>query len=152
SVLLSINPAVIIICGSLMNNLTRKIASSIAYRMVLPFAVAALAFIGLAWACPAGEALQPVPIFFVIGMTAAVAFAELMIGPSAYCACSEIASKQHQGMVMGLVPIGFSLASVIGGHLAKWMAIEEPDLSLEIYRDGFLTIGALLLAAAVVFG
>ena len=55
---------------------------------------------------------------------------------------------------MGLVPIGFSLASAIGGYLAKWMAADEAPLtqSLTIYREGFLAIGLLMLGAAIVLG
>ncbi|MCE5315796.1 MAG: peptide MFS transporter [Parachlamydia sp.] len=149
SVLLSINPAVIIIFGTLMNRLSGKISGAL--RMILPFSIAACAFVVLAWASPDG---RPVPVLFVIGMTAAVAFAELMVGPTAYSFCAEIATKKHQGMVMGLVPIGFSLASVIGGHLAKWMAIDEADLvpSFEVYREGFLSIGVILFSAAAILG
>lgn len=149
SVLLSINPAIIIIFGTLMNRLAGKISG--AFRIMVPFCIAASAYMALAWASPEG---RPVPVLAVIAMTAAVAIAELMVGPAAYSFCSEIATKRHQGMVMGLVPIGFSLASVIGGHLAKWMAIDEADLipSLQVYREGFLGIGILLLCAGVILG
>lgn len=149
SVLLSINPAIIIVFGALMNRLAGKVTG--AFRILVPFCIAASAYMALAWASPDG---QPVPMLFVIGMTAAIAFAELMVGPAAYSFCSEIATKRHQGMVMGLVPIGFSLASVIGGYLAKWMAIDEVDLvpSLQIYREGFLGIGILLLSAGAILG
>ena len=152
SLLLSINPAVIILFGTLMNKFTKSSGSI--YRMVLPFAMASLAFIGLSWACHKGDSMQPVPIILVMGMVLAVALAELMIGPSVYCFCSELSSQSNQGMVMGLVPIGFSLASAIGGYLAKWMAADEAPLtqSLTIYREGFLAIGLLMLGAAIVLG
>lgn len=149
SVLLSINPAIIIVFGTLMNRLAGKISGVL--KIVAPFCIAACAYMALAWACPEG---RPVPVLCVLGMTAAVAFAELLVGPAAYSFCAEIAIKRHQGMVMGLVPIGFSLASVIGGYLAKWMAIDEGGLvpSLQVYREGFFAIGILLLSAGAILG
>lgn len=149
SVLLSINPAIIIIFGTLMNRFAGKVSG--AFRIVLPFCMAACAYLAVAWACLDGS---PVPMFVVIGMTATISFAELLVGPAAYSFCSEIATKCHQGMVMGLIPIGFSLASVIGGYLAKWMAIDEIDLvpSLQVYREGFQGIGILLLSAGSILG
>lgn len=154
TVLQSINPAVIILFGAAMNGLCRRMAgfSHFPFRIAIPFGMAAAAFGGLAVACT--YVALPMPILLIMGAVFVIAFAELMIGPAVYSLCSELATKDNKGMVMGLVPIGFSMASAIGGYLSKQMAVEEGASlqSLAIYREGFATIAALLLLAAIVIG
>lgn len=151
SILLSINPLVIILFGTLMSGFMAKFSSNrFPFRIVVPFTLATCAFAGLAVACL--FATNPLPIVLVMAMLVLISLAELLIGPSVYSLCSEIASKKNQGMVMGLVPIGFSLASAIGGYLSKWMAVEEENMmhSLRIYQEGFTAIAILLAISAVV--
>lgn len=145
----SINPAVIILFGTLMNFVCRRLPGG-TLRLVIPFGMAAAAFGGLAAAC--SDAMLPIPIVCVMAAILLISCAELMIGPSAYSICSELATEGNKGMVMGLVPIGFSLASAIGGFLSKRMAIEEQMPSLAIYQEGFAMIAALLLLAAFIIG
>lgn len=145
----SVNPAVIILFGTLMNVLCHRLRGG-AMRIVIPFGMAAAAFGGLAAAC--AYASLPIPILLVMGAVLLISFAELMIGPAVYCFCSEFATDGNKGMVMGLVPIGFSMASAIGGYLSKRMAVEEEVQSLAIYQEGFATIAEFLLLAALLIG
>lgn len=149
AVLQSINPAVIIVFGTLMNVLCQRLRGG-ALRIVISFAMAAVAFGGLVAAC--AYAVPPIPILLVMGAVLLISIAELMIGPAVYSFCSELATGGNKGMVMGLIPIGFSLASAIGGYLSKRMAVDEEMPSLGIYQDGFATIAAVLLLAAVLIG
>jgi POT family proton-dependent oligopeptide transporter len=154
AVLLSINPLVIILFGTLLSGFVAKLSrnrfANFPFRIVIPFTLATCAFGGLACACL--FATNPLPIVLVMAILVLISLAELLIGPSVYSLCSEIASKGNQGMVMGLVPIGFSLASAIGGYLSKWMAVEEENMmhSLRIYQEGFTAIAILLAVSAVV--
>ena len=155
SLLFSINPAILLLFGPLMNALCGRFTSGkihFPFRIVIPFTLASLAFLGLAMASSFTQ--QPVHIALVMGCIFLISFAELMIGPVVYSICSESATPRNRGMVMGLAPIGFSLASAIGGSFSKWMAIDEASVfpSLEIYREGFMTIAMILLGAALLIG
>lgn len=147
SILLSINPAVIIFFGIVMNFL-RKFHFEQIPRIVLPFLLASASYAILTWSCEMSHGYEPVPILLIMGAVLIISLAELMIGPTVYSFCSEVASKGNQGMVMGLVPIGFSLASAIGGFLSKLMAVEDSSKhTLTIYQEGFMTIAIILLVA-----
>lgn len=157
SVLISINPAVIILFGALMNSLLTKVNRSslgknvnFPWRIVIPFCIASAAFGGLALSIRAAGYSQPIPVIMIMGSILFISFAELMIGPAVYSLCSENATSRNQGMIMGLVPIGFSLASGIGGYFSKMMALEGQNRShsLEIYSTGFMTIAVILLGTA----
>src|SRR5262249_14116225 len=108
---------------------------------------ASFAFMGLSLSGQ-GE----VSIAWVIAMCFAIALSELMIGPAVYSFCSEIATERNHGMCMGLVPIGFSLASAFGGFFAKWMALDDAPIaqSLSMYQSGFLSIGWILLVTSII--
>jgi hydrogenase/urease accessory protein HupE len=77
----------------------------------------------------------------------------VMVGPAVFAACSEISCKYQLGFIMGLIPIGFSLASTFGGLLSKMMAIEgEGPQQIAIYGLGFETIAIILLASGLLLG
>ena len=48
-------------------------------------------------------------------------------------------------MVMGIIPIASSLAFQLSGGFSKMVAIEESDLSLQVYGTGFGIVALLTL-------
>jgi proton-dependent oligopeptide transporter, POT family len=134
SVIMSVNPIIIILFGNLIARLK--------VRFIIPFVLVAISFGTLALLC-----LFHVPASFlaVIAMVMIVSLAELMVGPFVSSIASEVAAKDKPGMVMGMVPIAFSLASLLGGGFSKMVAVEENSLSLMTYGAGFGKIALLTL-------
>jgi POT family proton-dependent oligopeptide transporter len=156
SMIMGISPLMIVLLGPFINRISSSIpwfgSGDNTYRMIFAFLFAALAFAVLAFLVGTAEANARVPVAFVIMSVVMISFSEIIIGPTVYSFCSEVAPAKEQGMVMGLIPIGFSLASSLGGYLSKSMAIEENALnpSLEVYQVGFNSIAALLTCVAIV--
>ncbi|MGL5263456.1 MAG: oligopeptide:H+ symporter [Candidatus Rhabdochlamydia sp.] len=85
-------------------------------------------------------------IFGIMGMVAIISLAELMIGPLVLSYTSKIAGKGNSpGMIMGMLPIAFSLAFQLSGGLSKMVAIENRSFSLQTYGSGFGLIALILL-------
>lgn len=140
--LLAINPLTIILGGPLASAILGKITSPIV-RLFLPFTCAAFAF-GLLYMIPPGLAL----IGIVIGL---VSFAELLVGPVTYSACSEATMSQKDPKIMALMPIGFALAASIGGVYSQ--AIAGGAFDIHRYENGFgLMALALLFAGGILAG
>ncbi|MCE5315925.1 MAG: peptide MFS transporter, partial [Parachlamydia sp.] len=93
AVLQSINPAVIILFGTVMNGLCQRLSGfgHFPFRIVIPFGMTAAAFGGLAVAC--AYVALPMPILLIMGAVLVIAFAELIIGPAVYSLCSELTTK-----------------------------------------------------------
>lgn len=139
SIIMSFNPVVIILCGTFIAKLR--------IRLLTPFALVAIAFGSLSLLCLLQLNLS---IFGVIGMVAIVSVAELMIGPVVSAVASEVAAKGKAGMVMGMVPVGYALASLLGGGLSKMVAVQEGVSSLTTYGLGFGKIALLMLGGGFV--
>ena len=73
-----------------------------------------------------------------------------MVGPLVSSIASEVAAKGRPGTVMGMVPIAFSLAVLLGGGFSKMVAIEENGVSLAIYGAGFGKIALLTLVGGII--
>lgn len=139
--ILAINPIVIILFGTI----ATWVYASIRYpflRTLLPFLLTASAFAVLVIA----HILIPqTPLVIMMGVVAMISFAELLVGPLAYSTCSKMASEAQDPKVMGLVPIGFSLAATIGGGMSKAIASSGYDL-------GFLLLAITLALGGGVMG
>ncbi|MFC2049303.1 peptide MFS transporter [Chlamydiota bacterium] len=138
SVIMTVNPIIIILFGTLIARLNA--------RFITPFILVAISFGSLALLC-----LFHLSVSFlgVMAMVTIVSLAELMVGPLVSSIASEVASKDKPGMVMGMVPIAFSLAFLLGGGFSKMVAIEESSLSLVTYGEGFGKIALLTLIGGV---
>jgi proton-dependent oligopeptide transporter, POT family len=140
--LMSLNPMGVIILGPFVNYLCRKIRRGdeslfLFKRLISAFFIASFAFL-LLFFLAGGE--EKVPLFLFLPLIGLISLAEVMIGPAIYSACSEISAKF--GFVMGLIPIGFSLANLFGGFLSKRIAEEA--------SQGFGMISAILLIVAII--
>lgn len=133
AMLMSINPIVIIMGGSLVARLR--------FPLIAPFLLVAAAFGALAIACVMQIHLS---ILAVLGIVAVVSIAELMVGPMVYSFASEVAAFGSPGRVMGMVPLSFALSFLLSGTLSKMVA--APDS----YGLGFGKIALLMLFGGVV--
>jgi amino acid/peptide:H+ symporter len=136
--LLSLNPLTIILGGPLAALLLARIKTP-ALRQMLPFALAATAFTCL-YALPSET--------FLIGTVIAIlSFAELLVGPSAYSVSSEAALQQKDPKIMAIMPLGFAMASSLGGAFSQSVAGAGFDISR--YANGFGLIALGLLGIGI---
>ncbi|MCH9610385.1 MAG: Dipeptide and tripeptide permease C [Chlamydiales bacterium] len=130
AVLMGINPLVVLLFGTLV----AKMKGS--KRLVLPFLIVGLAMALLGVAVQRGVNISQ---FGVMGLFAVISLAELLIGPFVYASVAKVSAK---GAVMGLIPLGFSLASLVGGGISKGVS--------QNFGVGFLAIAVTMLITAVV--
>lgn len=136
--LLAINPLTIILGGPLASTLLERVKSP-SLRLLLPFTMAASAF-GMLYVLPPGLIL----IGSVIGL---ISFAELLVGPVTYSASSEAALTQKDPKIMSIMPLGFAMASSLGGTFSKTVAGADFDISRYANGFGLLALGLLGIGA-----
>lgn len=130
SAILAMNPVVIVLFGTLVYAIGKRMNSSL--RLLTPFLLAAAAFSSLLL-------LQGiVPLSALMGVVALISLAELFIGPMVFSACSRVSLQADDPKVMGLVPIGASLAALLGGGISKTIHVVG-------YTQGFLLFALLLV-------
>ena len=112
-----------------------------ALRLLLPFTMAACAF-GLLYVLPPGLIL----IGSVIGL---ISFAELLVGPVTYSASSEAAMSQKDPKIMSIMPLGFAMASSLGGTFSTSVAGSDFDISRYANGFGLLALGLLGIGAVL---
>jgi POT family proton-dependent oligopeptide transporter len=122
--LLAINPLVIILGGSLAHTILSRLKNR-ALRIFLPFALAAGSFGLMALGSRFFDEAGTFPLFLIGGVIGMISFAELLVGPMAYSACSEAASFYNDPKLMALMPLGFALAASLGGVYSKALAAES---------------------------
>lgn len=139
SFITSINPIVILLFGTLLAKRRSQ--------MITPFVLTSCSFGILAVLCLLNVNCS---IFGVMGMVTVISLAELMIGPLVLSRTSELAAKGSPGMVMGMVPIAFSLAFQLSGGFSKMVAIEDHSLSLQTYGTGWGVVALLMLLSGII--
>lgn len=147
SFLLGVNPATIILLGPFINRLCRygfKQQNGDSWRLITAFGLAAGAFAFIGYSCAFPDAAGQVMLLPLVMSVIVISGAELLVGPAVYSFCSELAPEKQQGTVMGLVSIGFSLASFGGGSLSTLMAPEGEVATLPVYSMGYILIAGLL--------
>jgi POT family proton-dependent oligopeptide transporter len=138
SLLMSANPIIILTFGALV--------AKVRFRLAAPFLLVALSFGSLALVCFKEISFS---IFGIMGLVGVISLAELMIGPVVYSFASEVAAKGKAGMVMGMLPIAFSLAFLLSGAFSKMVAISEAATSLHTYGSGFAKIAVIVLVGGL---
>lgn len=149
--LLGLNPLVILVGGYLIAHyLKRGKKGDSLQPVVLALLASSGAYAGLAYYL--GIHTEAAPTLAIMEVILILSLAELFIGPAFYAFCSHAASEKHQGMMMGLVPMGFALAAALSGHMNKSMALEDAAEmgSVFLFTQGFYKIALYLLLAAVV--
>lgn len=134
--LLAINPLIIILGGPLASAILRRLQSP-ALRLLLPFLIASSAFILL---------YAPVPGLVLIGgVIGLISFAELLIGPVTYSACSEAAMSRKDPKIMALMPLGFAMAASLGGIYSRTVAGDAFDIHRYGNGFGLMALGLLIV-------
>lgn len=128
SMIMTLNPIVILVLGSILGSMVARFR----IRLILPFILVASAFALLRYAS-------------VFGVIVMISIAELMIAPLIFSFASEVASKEKAGMVMGMIPIAFSLAVMLGGKMSKMVALDESG-----YGSGFGKVALLVLVGGII--
>lgn len=149
--LLSLNPFVIIVGGSLVSRLNTGKNGSF-WLVIAGLLLAAAVFAALTIACyfPNQEGL--VPLAIVAGAILTISSGEVLLAPAIFSYFSEASPKEWLGTTMGLLPLGFSLGNVLSGFLSQSMFVPESGTAdhLEIYGNGFSHLSLLLGAMALV--
>jgi len=143
SSLVTFNPLTILILGPLLARLLEKITLSISLKIAMSFVFLSGAFAllyGGSFGLPEDGMLS---IAYLIGSIFLISLGELFIGPTVYAVASQNSPKALQGLVMGMITLGYSLSNLFSGFLSQMMAITEETAnlsisSLSVYRDGFL--------------
>lgn len=133
-----LNPIVILLFGAVVAKKHQP--------LITPFMLTAAVFALLAGFCLIN---LDVSIFGVMGIVAVISVAELMVGPMVMSYASEMSAKGRSGMIMGMVPIAFSLAFQLSGEFSKMVAVEDSLFSLETYGFGFGMIAILLVFGGI---
>lgn len=147
--LLAINPLVIIAGGPLAVVLLAKLKNSL-FRSYAPFVLAGVAFAALAVGAYIFSETKSFPVIALGSVIAIISFAELLIGPSTYSQCSEVAQADQTPQVMALLPLGFAMAASCGGVISKGMA-ETEGFSALYYGNGFGFLALALIVGGAFF-
>jgi len=148
SSLITFNPLTILIAGPLLSRCIQTWNFCDLKKILWSFVLLGLSFCLLAMSCYTASINEMVGLGYGIGSIVLIALGEILIGPTLFAAASKYAPAKFQGLVMGMVTLGFSLANLFSGLLSQTMAITEETESLGIYAGGFSTLGvaALLIA------
>lgn len=147
TLLMSINPLVIITAGGLVCRALEGLG--------IGRAAAGFLLSGISYSVLGASATADSPFATVVMTVIGLSVAELAIGPYVYSFASEVAQGKNPGTVMGMIPIAFSCASLLGGELSRLVAIDAGSNLLAMskqYSSGFLLMGeGALIGAAILF-
>lgn len=148
--LIMFNPLTILVTGPLLSRLLQRYPleglTMIGFSFFLLGTAFSLLYVGSAFI----GAVATVSLAYIIGSFFIIALGELFIGPTVYAYASEIAPRNFQGLIMGIVTMRYSLANLFSGWISQMMAVVEGTDSLEVYAGGFGMIGLSTIALGVV--
>lgn len=144
------NPLTILIAGPLLAKCLSQVSLKVEGKIAFSFVFLSLAFLLLYIGCMFSENSDAISVGYLIGCIVLISAGELFIGPTIYVVASKNAPKAFQGLVMGMVTLGFSLSNLFSGFLSQMMAMSEDASSLDVYMDGFLKVAILGASVAVV--
>lgn len=148
--IITFNPLTIILAGPILSKVLNKVPISGLTKIAISFCLLGSAFILLYFGSVQATLTGEVSLAYAIISILLIGLGEIFIGPTVYSYASEVSPKGFQGLFMGIVTIGYSLANLVSGFLSQMMSISENESSLEIYSSGFWLIGISTLLVAVV--
>jgi POT family proton-dependent oligopeptide transporter len=148
--LIMFNPLTILVTGPLLSRILQRYPVQGLTMIGISFFLLGTAFSLLYFGSSSIGAGDTVPLAYIIGSFFIIALGELFIGPTVYAYASEIAPRNFQGLVMGIVTMGYSLANLFSGWISQMMAVVEGTDSLEVYSGGFGMIGLSTIGLGVV--
>lgn len=145
STVVGLNPLTIILGGFLVAAISKYVSS---YRIFIALAGAGIAFMMLSLQKVTGQA----SILVVVNSVIMISMAELFIGPAVYAFFSENIPNAWRGVVMSIIPLGFSSASLLGGFFSKSMALEENTVAQPMaqFLEGYGNLALVLFAGVIV--
>lgn len=151
--LIMFNPLTILITGPLLSQWLKRFPIQGIKMIGISFLLLGMAFSLLFIGCGVHHD-ENIPLAYVIGSFFLIALGELFMGPTVYAYASEIAPRNFEGLIMGIVTMGFALANLLSGWISRIMAIEEGASSLQVhsidmYSAAFGWIGALALVLSL---
>lgn len=155
----SLNPLIIVLLGSIIGYIIRKIKAQ--YTLVIfgtGFVMALISFLVLYIGCSFyNENYQMNIIFLIISMTF-LALSELLMAPIMSSLVTYVAPKEIRGYMVGFVMMSLSYSNIIGGVvLEKLLYIEKSDneitnlVSLATYQNCFLKIAIAFLFLSLIY-
>lgn len=143
TVLLSLNPFVIIGGGFLMSKFKMTSYKKDSWFVSMGLMIAALVFAVLAATCHFSIQEGKIPMLLIVLGIMGISLGEVILAPAIFSYCSEISPPAWLGTTMGLIPLGFSLGNVISGFLSQ--SIEISGNPLESYSWAFGKVSLVLL-------
>lgn len=150
SSLITFNPLTILVFGPLMGPILQRVGLlSNFVKINGSFLLLSLSFGLLSIACLIAS--EKIGLGSAIASIFLLSLGELLIGPTIFATASRVAPEKIQGITMGIVTFGFSMANLLSGLLSQMMAITETADSLTIYMKGFSLIALVSLAIFMLF-
>lgn len=147
--LIMFNPLTILIAGPLLSKLIKKQPIKSMTKIMLSFLLLGAAYCTLYLACLLTDPAGNVALSYVVISIILIALGEIFIAPTVFALASEAASKNLQGLIMGMVTMGFALANLFSGVLSQSMAVIDETSSLLVYSGGFKMVGLASLLFAI---
>lgn len=148
--LIMFNPLTILIAGPLLSRLMSKLHIERMVKIIISLCLLGAAFCVLYISCLVANTNEVVPLSYAIFSIVLIALGEILIGPTVFAYASEVAPRNFQGLIMGIMTMGFALANLLSGHLSQVMAVVEESSSLEIYSNGFRMISFSLIGLSLI--
>lgn len=146
--LVTFNPLAILIIGLFATKIQKDKTNS-NRSLIIGFAALSFAFAVLSISPFFASPVETVELPWMIISILLIGAAEVWVGPTVYTIAAKAAPQNHQGLVMGIVTMGFSLANVFSGFLSKTMAMDEKQGSLTLYTQGFTNLALLAISVTI---
>ena len=148
--LIMFNPLTIIVAGLILSYWPSRSPRSERESLAIGFLALAGAFFILATSPFFSSEEGLVPLGLAVLSIVLIGFGEIWVGSTVYSMIAKAAPQGSQGIAMGILTMGFSLANFFSGVLSQSMALEGGEDSLSLYAKGFTRIA--ILAACVFLG
>lgn len=151
--MVTFNPLTILVAGPLLSRFLVRMRLSAMSKIQWSFVLLGLSFCVLYAGSFTASGEGMVGLSYGIISIILIALGEILIGPTVFAAAAKYAPAALQGLTMGMVTLGFSLANLFSGMLSQMMTVTEEANSLEVYAGGFSTVGfaALFVALLLLF-
>lgn len=149
SSLIMFNPLTILIAGPLLSRIMQKWPLNATSKIILSFLFLGSAFSILYCACLLPDSNGNVSLGYVVASIVLIALGEIFIAPTVFALASKAAPQNLQGVIMGMVTLGFAMANLFSGMLSQSMAVIEETSSILIYSGGFKMIGLVSITLAI---
>jgi POT family proton-dependent oligopeptide transporter len=149
TLLMSLNPLIIMVMGGIVSYFCAGIGVR---RLPIAFLLTGVCYgtLGLLVNITGGTSYSTVALTVIF-----LSIAELLIGPFLYSFAAEISVNGRAGTVMGMLPIAFSSASLLGGAISNLVAVDGNMDLIElarVYGTGYTLIGeGAIVVAAILY-